>query len=119
MKQWKRVVALILTLLLAVYGLPVVPAVQALKITAEEETPFSDLETEETAAVPDTRMRFVQTGFDATTGILTMSLQIKPEPGARNETVREGVFVFQTDGNRVVPITRPRADPQPPFLTYV
>lgn len=117
MKQWKRVVALILTLLLAVYGLPVVPAVQALKITAEEETPFSDLETEETAAVPDTRMRFVQTGFDATTGILTMSLQIKPEPGARNETVREGVFVFQTDGNRVVPITRPRADPQPPFLT--
>ncbi len=138
MKHWRRVVAFILTLLLAIYGLPVAPAAQASRRMGEDvassfdnETPSSavaendaDVENTEEAGdapellnleLPDTKMRFIQTGFDPETGILTMSLQIRVEPGEDEEELKEGVFVFQTDASTVRPITNPRADFQPPY----
>ena len=135
--------AFILVVILAVHGLPVgsdaqVAATQeeggskllaaALAEDGLAEDPEEDPEEEE-PVLPDTQIRFVQTGFksevmideftgeEEAVGILTMSLQIKPERGANNETLQEGVFVFQTDSDRITPITNPRADVQPPYET--
>lgn len=132
MKQWERVIAFILTLLLTVYGLPVVPAAHAASTIAEGGALQSDTDEPMELSMPDSRMRLVQTGFDEDTGILTMTLQVKPDPiehpsveiidgnivnTTTTETVREGVFVFQTDAQRITPITNPSADPQPPYNT--
>lgn len=106
MKQLKRVVALILTVVLAVYGLPMTP--MAFAVESIDDT--GEVISTTTSTLPSTAMRFVQTGFDESTGILTMSLQIKPVPGENGETVREGVFAFQVDATRVVPVTNPRAN---------
>ncbi len=100
MKHLKRLTAFILTLVLAVYGLPASPfALKAEGETAEaQETPM-----------PETAMRFVQTGFDPAAGILTMSLQIKPDQtlsGGSMDFASEGMFVFQVDP-AVMPVTRP------------
>ncbi len=111
MKHWKRLTALILTLVLTVSGLPVSPAALAAGGSAGADQ-YSARDA--APAKPTTKMRFVQTGFDPNTGILTMSLQIKPERGSNNQTVSEGMFMFQTDVDTVVPITRPRKDPRDP-----
>ena len=112
MVRWKRVIAFILTVILAVHGLPVFPAAQAaIRVAEEIDSPMQVVLGEE--ELSNARMRFVQTGFKPATSsdgkrkvaILTMSLQIKPDPG---ETVQEGMFVFQTDASRVIPITRPQ-----------
>ncbi len=97
MKLYKRITALIMTLSLAVSGLPA----GSFALAAENATP---------SELPDTRMRFIETNFDNSTGILTMSLQIKPDVrDGYNDTIGEGVFVFQTDAQKVVPITNPAA----------
>ena len=138
---WRRVLAFILVVILAVHGLPVASGAQVDSILAEGEGVLPDSAAAETAdldegeeeeeepTLPDTRVRFVQTGFrseimvneftgrEEEVGILTMSLQIKPERGSNKETLQEGVFVFQTDSDRITPVTNPRADVQPPYET--
>ncbi|MCH5352507.1 MAG: S-layer homology domain-containing protein [Acutalibacter sp.] len=137
MSRWRRMLAFILVVILAVHGLPIGSDAQVvagkgdvLPVNAALEDGDEDggLEEEE-PALPNTRMRFVQTGFrseimvneftgqEEEVGILTMSLQIRPERGANNETLQEGVFVFQTDSDRITPVTNPRADVQPPYET--
>lgn len=123
MNQWKRVVALILAIVLSIYGLPAAPTAQAAFTAISEgeptgETPVTDDPTAEgndplgsaatVPTMPTTAMRFVQTGFDNDTGVLTMSLQIRPNP-ADGQLLREGFFLFQVDGSKVIPITHPRA----------
>ena len=118
MSHWRRMLAFILTVLLAVHGLPVVsdasmemrPADDGIVLLDDSSAEENPSENEWKQNYPNTTMRFVQTGFDEETGILTMSLQIKPQPGTTQytETVREGMFVFQVDDNRLTPVTRPR-----------
>lgn len=117
MSHWKRTVAFMLTLLLAVSGLPAVPTAQAAIRTVAEEALLEGVALSD-GEMPSTAMRFVQTGFDEETGILTMSLQIKPYKDNGHEgkeVIREGVFAFQTDFNSVTPVTNvPLPDEQDP-----
>lgn len=121
MKALKRLTALLLVLTLAVCGLPVSAPVLA----AEDEDLYSagegtevSLPENEDPPVPQTPMRFIQKteydsqgnviddGFDESTGILTMVLEVKPTPGVNGEYVAEGMFLFQTDISSVVPVAR-------------
>ncbi len=64
---------------------------------------------------PDTRIKFEQTGFDSETGILTMSLKVKPSesdaveasPGLFTGTfISDGYFAFQTDSESISPVMK-------------
>ncbi len=66
-------------------------------------------------AGPDTRIKFEQTDFDAETGILTMSLRVKPSASDGAEVssglftgtfVSDGYFAFQTDSASVLPVMK-------------
>lgn len=96
MKKRNRFLAIILAAAVCGYGLPVSPSAKA-----------SDEIENLPAPKPTTAMKFVQAeenGFDPETGILTMSLMIRPTEG---QTVSEGMFAFQTDIDTVVPVTSP------------
>lgn len=102
MKRIRRLTALLLAFVLAVYGLPELPAVLA----TSADTPQREAELQ-VNELPHTSMRFVQTNFDETTGILTMSLQVKPNRTVEDENVFEGYFTFKTSAEVMTPITRP------------
>ncbi len=115
MKHLRRATALLLATVLVICGLPDLSAVNATSAVRQEEGSFPG-ETPR-AALPQTGMRFVQTGFDAETGILTMSLQIKLHDNssaeADNEYVMEdclseGYFAFRVNTSNLVAVTRPR-----------
>lgn len=133
MKRLQRVTAFILAVILAVHGLPAASVARAAYSAENEAGGYADasegseggadasgdqvlaedlLLAEQERAERGKKMRFVQTGFDKDSGILTMSLQIRMEPGDPQQTVSEGVFVFQTDATTVVPVTRPAQDVQ-------
>lgn len=102
-------------MILAVHGLPTTFTAKAAYFAGNEAGGYTDAVEEDSLTeeeLPKTKMRFVQTNFNGDNGILTMSLQIKLEPGERQETISEGIFVFQTDVNNVVPVTRPSANLQ-------
>lgn len=101
MKNGKRLLALIVAFMLMVYGMPL----NAMAANDEENN---------TLELPQTAMRFVQSNFDSASGILTMSLQVKPQESASGkDTVADGVFVFQTHANTVIPVTRPSDGSKP------
>lgn len=106
MKHLQRVTAFILAAALIVQGVP-----GSLTARAEESAGSAGENT--VSEVPQSDMRFVQTGFDNDEGILTMSLQVKLDTDAGvPQTVSEGMFTFQTDANKVVPVTRPSENSQ-------
>lgn len=118
MRLSKKLTAWILAAALAVAGLPYTPAALAIDpAQAGDGASAQQMNTGRAAVLsveeddlPQTQMRFVQTEFDSSTGILTMSLQVKPTVGAY---VGEGFFMFQVDGSNIHPITNPRSgDPE-------
>lgn len=104
MKKRTRFMSMVLAVVIAAYGMPLGPAA-----AAAENAP---------AEKPTTAMKLEQTNFDDSTGILTMSLFVKPTPG---KTVDEGMFTFQVSSGTVMPITKPRVeqDPVDPSKTKV
>ena len=100
MKKWSKVVALILAVVIAISNLPPVWTSAAGEVSDS----------------PGPKMRFRQTGFDEDTGILTMTLEIKPtvlgkvtKSGVSStyegRFVDEAYFAFQVDPVSVRPIT--------------
>lgn len=107
MKHLRRLTALLLAVVLAVYGLPELPAVSATSADASLTGTDGTVSSPRTAQLPQTSMRFVQTGFDNATGILTMALQVKPNRTVDDENVFEGYFTFQANVSTLIMVTRP------------
>lgn len=109
-KTWKRALSILVSATLAVNGMPFSIFAQA------EETGGIGGAAPAVPTVPQSRIRFVQKPYSdsqvlSPEGILTMELQVKPDPieGSQTErTISEGTFVWQTDSSTVIPMTHPK-----------
>ena len=92
MRKWSKVVALILAVVIAISNLPPVQLSAA-------------------AATQEPAMRFVEKSFDSSTGILTMSLEVRPtelgstEGDPSGRYIDEVYFAFQVEPLSAEPIT--------------
>lgn len=110
-KHTRKLTALALALLLTVQGLPFGVFAGAQEDTAQLSGKGTVAAAED--ELPANRMRFIETDFNTSTGILTMALQVKPDANGREESISQGMFAFQTDSSTVIPVTRPNDGSKP------